>query len=36
MFGIEDPGIRIAYLLAFICLVFAIGYGVSHWNKDED
>jgi TRAP-type C4-dicarboxylate transport system permease small subunit len=35
MFGIEDPGIWIAYLLAFICLAFAIWYGVSHWNKDE-
>jgi hypothetical protein len=35
MFGIEDPGIWIAYLLAFICLVFAIWYGVSRWNKDE-
>jgi hypothetical protein len=35
MFGIEDPGIWIAYLLAFICLVFAIWYGISRWNKDE-
>jgi hypothetical protein len=36
MFGIEDPGIRIAYLSAFVCLVFAIWYGVSRWNKDEE
>lgn len=35
MFGIEDPGIWIAYLLAFVCLVFAIWYGISRWNKNE-
>jgi hypothetical protein len=35
MFGIDDPGTWIAYLLAFICLAFSIWYGVSRWNKDE-
>jgi len=35
MFGIDDPGIWIAYLLGFICLVFSIWYGISHWNKKE-
>lgn len=36
MFGIDDPGIWLAYLLAFGCLVFSIGYGIVYWNKDTD
>jgi hypothetical protein len=36
MFGIEDPGIRMAYLLAVACLIFAVWYGLSHWNSEED
>jgi TRAP-type C4-dicarboxylate transport system permease small subunit len=36
MFGISDPGICIAYLLMFLCLAFAIWYGVSHWNREEE
>lgn len=37
MFGIEDPGIWIAYLAGFACLVFAICFGIANWNKgDED
>jgi hypothetical protein len=36
MLGIEDPGIWIAYLLAFACLAFSIWYGITHWNKDEE
>ncbi len=35
MFGIEDPGVWIAYILAFICLVFSLCYGISHWDKEE-
>ena len=35
MFGIDDPGIWIIYLLIFVCLVFSIWYGISRWNKDE-
>ena len=35
MFGIDDPGIWIAYLTAFLCLVFSIWYSISNWNKDE-
>jgi hypothetical protein len=36
MFGIEDPGIWLAYLLALLCLVFSLWYGISRWNKDEE
>lgn len=36
MFGIEDPGIWMAYLLAFACLIFALWYGLSRWNQEED
>lgn len=35
MFGIDDPGIWTAYLLAFACLVFSIGYGIIYWDKDK-
>jgi hypothetical protein len=36
MFGMEDPGIWMAYLLAFACLIFALWYGLSRWNREED
>ena len=36
MFGIDDPGIWIAYLMAFLCLAFSIWYSFSNWNKDEE
>lgn len=36
MFGIEDPAIWLAYLSAFICLAFALWYGISRWNREED
>jgi len=36
MFGIKDPGIWIAYVLAFACLFFSLWYGISRWNKDEE
>lgn len=35
MFGIENPGIYIAYLLVFICTIFAIVYGIVNWNKGK-
>ncbi len=35
MFGIEDPGIWLAYLLAFGCLIFSIIYGIVYWDKDK-
>lgn len=36
MFGIHDPGIWLPYVLAFVCLVFAIWFGITRWNKDSD
>jgi hypothetical protein len=37
MFGIDDPSIFLAYILAFGCLIFSIWYGITKWNeKDED
>lgn len=35
MFGIDDPGIWLAYLLAFACLLYSIWFGITTWNKDE-
>ena len=36
MFGISDPGIWLAYLLAFACLLFSIWFGITTWNKEDD
>ena len=36
MFGIEDPGIYIAYLMMAGCLIFSIGYGIAKWNEKEE
>jgi hypothetical protein len=36
MFGIEDPGIWIAYLLEVGCVVFAAWYGIARWNEEDD
>ena len=35
MFGIDDPGIWVAYVLAILCVVFAIWYGITNWNKED-
>jgi hypothetical protein len=35
MFGINDPGIYIAYLAAAGCLAFAIIYGIRKWNEKD-
>jgi hypothetical protein len=35
MFGIDDPGIWLAYLLALLCLAFSLWYGISRWNKQD-
>lgn len=35
MFGINDPGIWLAYLLAFACLAYSIVFGIVMWNKDD-
>lgn len=36
MFGINDPGIFFAYLLAVVCLIFSIYWGLSRWNREYD
>jgi hypothetical protein len=36
MFGIDDPGIWSAYLLAFLCVAFSVWFGIRNWNKDGD
>lgn len=35
MFGIDNPGIYIAYLLVFLCTAFAIVFGIISWNKGK-
>jgi hypothetical protein len=35
MFGINDPGIWITYLLSFGCVAFALWFGITHWNKEN-
>ena len=35
MFGIDDPGIWIAYLLIVLCLIFSIWYGIKKWNSED-
>lgn len=35
MFGINDPGIYIAYLSIFLCVSCALVYGVVKWNKED-
>lgn len=36
MFGIHDPGIWLPYVLAVACLLFAVWFGITRWNKDDD
>lgn len=36
MFGINDPGIWLAYLLTIACLLFSIWFGITTWNKDDE
>lgn len=36
MFGIDDPGIWIAYLLSFGCVAFAFWFGITRWNKEDN
>ncbi|MCC8144822.1 MAG: hypothetical protein LUD02_10580 [Tannerellaceae bacterium] len=35
MFGINDPGIWLAYVLALACLIFSVWYGITRWNEDD-
>ena len=36
MFGIDDPGIWMAYLLGAGCLIFSIVFGIVYWNKGDE
>jgi TRAP-type C4-dicarboxylate transport system permease small subunit len=36
MFGIPDPGIWMAYLLAILCFLFSVWFGIKYWNKDDE
>lgn len=36
MFGIDDPGIWIPYLLAVLCLFFSAWWGITKWNEDDE
>lgn len=35
MFGIHDPGIWLAYVLAFACAIYSIWFGITQWNRDD-
>ncbi len=35
MFGIDDPGIWIAYLLIAACVVFSIIFSIKTWNQED-
>lgn len=36
MFGIDDPGIWMAYLIAVGCVIFSVWYGIAHWNEEDE
>lgn len=36
MFGIQDPGVWLAYLLCILSAVFCIIYGIINWNKGDE
>jgi len=33
MFGINDPGVWMAYLLCILSTLFCVVYGIANWNK---
>ena len=35
MFGIDDPGIWIAYVLIAACVVFAVVFSIRTWNQED-
>lgn len=35
MFGIDDPGIWLAYMLALACLIYSVWFGITRWNQDD-
>ena len=36
VFGIEDPGVVSAYVLAFLGAVVCAIYGIVNWNKGDE
>jgi len=36
MLGIDDPQVWLAYLLCILSALFAVGYGVLHWDKGDE
>ncbi len=36
MFGIEDPGVWLAYLLCILSTLFCVVYGLVNWNRGDD
>jgi hypothetical protein len=36
MFGIEDPGVWLAYLLCIFSTLFCFVYGILNWNKGDE
>ncbi|MDL2255587.1 hypothetical protein LJC38_03265 [Parabacteroides sp. OttesenSCG-928-K15] len=35
MFGIDDPGIYVAYLMGIGCILFSLWFGITRWNKED-
>jgi len=35
MFGIDDPGIWIAYMLIAACVLFAVIFSIKSWNQED-
>lgn len=36
MFGIDDPGVWLAYLGVFLSVGFGVFYGIKNWNKGDN
>jgi len=36
MFGIDDPGIWLAYLLCILSSLLCVAYGIINWNKGDE
>ncbi len=35
MFGIDDSGIWLAYVLIAACVVFALVFSIKSWNQED-
>ena len=36
IFGIQDPGVAVAYLLSFGGALVCVVYGITQWNKGDE